>query len=224
VEHPPAPREPRTIRRYANRKLYDTAESRYVTLQDVEALVRGGVEVRVVDNRTGEDVTQAALAQILCDAGRRRDPRYSLGTILALFRRPEFELRVREFLRLGGEGGRTDPPPAAVAAAGPSPGTPPWVGSNAASDPVSAGASVRPPAESESVRDEVVAGWVRRAEDVQRRIDDLVNRIVRDFGPLRRIGSRLRALEDRLAALEKAVARRSSSRGRGRRTAGRTGR
>jgi len=201
VEHPPEPREQRTIRRYANRKLYDTAESRYVTLQDVEALVRRGVEVRVVDNRTGEDVTQAALAQILCDAGRRRDPRYSLGTLLALFRRPDLELRVREFLRLGGDGGKTDPPPA-VDGAGP-------------------GASAGPGPESESARHEVVATWVRRAEEVQRRIDDLVNKVVSDFEPLRRIGARVRALEERLAALEKVVTRRPASRSRSRRTAGR---
>ncbi|NMC69678.1 MAG: hypothetical protein GYA57_06370 [Myxococcales bacterium] len=202
MEHPPEPREQRTIRRYANRKLYDTAESRYVTLQDVEALVRRGVEVRVVDNRTGEDVTQTALAQILCDAGRRRDPRYSLGTLLALFRRPDLELRVREFLCLGGDGGKTEP----------------------AADAAAAGTPAGPGPESESVRHEVVATWVRWAEEVQRRIDDLVSKVVSDFEPLRRIGTRVRALEERLAALEKAVARRSPSRGRGRRAAGRTAR
>ena len=84
-------RRPRVIRRYANRKLYDASESRYITLQDVEALVQGGVEVRVVDNRSGEDVTQAALAQILAGAGRRGDPRYSLSGILSLFGRPGLE-------------------------------------------------------------------------------------------------------------------------------------
>ena len=84
-------RRPRVIRRYANRKLYDASESRYITLQDVEALVQGGVEVRVVDNRSGEDVTQAALAQILAGAGRRGDPRYSLSGILSLFGGPGLE-------------------------------------------------------------------------------------------------------------------------------------
>lgn len=86
-----AQRQPRVIRRYANRKLYDTSESRYITLQDVETLVQGGVEVRVVDNRSGEDITQAALAQILAGAGRRGDPRYSLSGILSLFGRPGLE-------------------------------------------------------------------------------------------------------------------------------------
>jgi len=101
---PPAPeRQERVIKRYANRKLYDAAESRYVTLQDVEALVQSGVEVRVIDNRTGEDVTQTTLAQILCDAGRRRDPRYPLDNILAIFRRPDLEEKVRDLLRRGGE-------------------------------------------------------------------------------------------------------------------------
>ena len=79
------------VKKYGNRRLYDMSESRYITLQDVEALVQGGVEVRVVDNRSGEDVTQAALAQILAGAGRRGDPRYSLSGILSLFGRPGLE-------------------------------------------------------------------------------------------------------------------------------------
>lgn len=205
MEQTPEPRERRTIRRYANRKLYDTAESRYVTLQDVETLVRSGVEVRVIDNRTGEDVTQTALAQILCDAGRRRDPRYSLGNLLALFRRPDLEVRLREFLRLGGDGVRAEP--AAEPAIPEAP----------------AGAETRSESGAEPVRHEMVAGLVRRAEEVQRRIDELVNRIVSDFEPLKRIGTRVRSIEERLAALEKTLARRSSARPR-RRAPGRAGR
>lgn len=196
MEQSPEQRERRTIRRYANRKLYDTAESRYVTLQDVEALVRQGVEVRVIDNRTGEDVTQTALAQILCDAGRRGDPRYSLGTLLALFRRPELEVRVREFLRLRSDGGKTEP-----AAEPPAP-------------------APEPAAEPEPVRHEVLASLIRRAEEVQRRIDERVNQILSDLEPLRRMGAELRALDQRLTALEKSLARRPKPPRRTRRPAG----
>ncbi len=101
--HGPADAPARLIKRYANRKLYDPSESCYVTLQDIEALVQAGVDVRVVDNRTGEDVTRTTLAQILCGAGRRSDPRYPLPSLLAIFRRPEIEEKVRELLRLGEE-------------------------------------------------------------------------------------------------------------------------
>jgi polyhydroxyalkanoate synthesis repressor PhaR len=62
-----------TIRRYRNnRKLYDTARSRYVTLDDIAALVLRGEPVRVVDSETGEDITTATLAQVLFESERLR--------------------------------------------------------------------------------------------------------------------------------------------------------
>jgi polyhydroxyalkanoate synthesis repressor PhaR len=61
----------RLIKRYESRKLYDTEESRYVSLDDVAGWVRSGQEVRVVDNGTAEDVTAATLTQIILDEGRK---------------------------------------------------------------------------------------------------------------------------------------------------------
>jgi polyhydroxyalkanoate synthesis repressor PhaR len=61
----------RLIKRYESRKLYDTEESRYVSLDDVAAWVRAGQEVRVMDNATAEDVTAQTLTQIILDEGRR---------------------------------------------------------------------------------------------------------------------------------------------------------
>ncbi len=62
-----------TIRRYRNnRKLYDTARSQYVTLDDVAELIRRGESVRVVDSASGEDLTAATLAQILFESERVR--------------------------------------------------------------------------------------------------------------------------------------------------------
>ena len=61
------------IKRYANRKLYNTASSRYITLRGVGELLDRGEEVRVVDNETGEDITQVALSQILVDNKRARE-------------------------------------------------------------------------------------------------------------------------------------------------------
>lgn len=55
---------PRVVKRYSNRKLYDTVESRYVTLPQI-AVVRQGQEVRIIDNATKEDLTRMTLAQIL---------------------------------------------------------------------------------------------------------------------------------------------------------------
>lgn len=55
----------RVIKRYANRKLYDTRESRYVTLQQIAKLVRAGEDVTIIDNTTKEDLTNVTLAQII---------------------------------------------------------------------------------------------------------------------------------------------------------------
>ena len=61
----------RLIKRYESRKLYDTEESRYVSLEEIASWVRQGQEVRVVDNATGSDVTSQTLTQIILDEGRR---------------------------------------------------------------------------------------------------------------------------------------------------------
>ncbi|MEM7435535.1 MAG: polyhydroxyalkanoate synthesis regulator DNA-binding domain-containing protein [Myxococcota bacterium] len=55
----------RVIKRYANRKLYDTRDSRYVTLDRIAEFVREGEEVRVLDNRSKKDLTKVTLAQII---------------------------------------------------------------------------------------------------------------------------------------------------------------
>jgi polyhydroxyalkanoate synthesis repressor PhaR len=61
----------RLIKRYESRKLYDTEESRYVSLEEIAGWVRQGQEVRVLDNATSGDVTSQTLTQIILDEGRR---------------------------------------------------------------------------------------------------------------------------------------------------------
>lgn len=60
----------RVIKRYESRKLYDTTESRYISLQAVATLVRDGAEVQVIDNATSDDVTAQTLTQIILEEGR----------------------------------------------------------------------------------------------------------------------------------------------------------
>ena len=60
----------RLIKRYESRKLYDTEESRYVSLDQIADWVRRGQEVRVVDNATDEDVTGQTLTQVILEEGR----------------------------------------------------------------------------------------------------------------------------------------------------------
>lgn len=90
-----------TIRRYRNnRKLYDTARSRYVTLDRIAGLVRRGEPVRVVDSESGEDLTAATLAQILFESERVR-ARLSPALLADLIRR-------------GGRSRLPSPPPASL--------------------------------------------------------------------------------------------------------------
>src|SRR6476659_4343044 len=68
----------RTIKRYANRNLYDTRDSRYVTLDHIAAMVRAGDDVRVVENTTRADLTTATLAQIIFEE-EKKAPRLSVA-------------------------------------------------------------------------------------------------------------------------------------------------
>lgn len=61
---------PRLIKKYANRRLYDTGTSAYVTLDHLADLVRAGTDFRVVDAKTGEDLTHSVLSQIIMEEGR----------------------------------------------------------------------------------------------------------------------------------------------------------
>jgi len=59
------------IKKYANRKLYDTRTSRYITLEGIAELVRDGHEIKVVDRDNGHDLTQVILSQIVLSAEKR---------------------------------------------------------------------------------------------------------------------------------------------------------
>jgi polyhydroxyalkanoate synthesis repressor PhaR len=61
----------RLIKRYGSRKLYDTEESRYVSLEELAGWIRHGQQIRVVDNKTSDDVTAQTLTQIISEEGRR---------------------------------------------------------------------------------------------------------------------------------------------------------
>ena len=56
------------VKKYGNRRIYDTGESRYITLEELEEKIRLGVDVRVVDAKTGTDLTQSTLAQIILES------------------------------------------------------------------------------------------------------------------------------------------------------------
>lgn len=71
----------RVIKRYSNRKLYDTKDSRYVTLLQIAEMVRNGEEVQIIDNATKEDLTEVTLAQIVFEEQKSQGRAVPLQTL-----------------------------------------------------------------------------------------------------------------------------------------------
>lgn len=76
----------RVIKKYPNRRLYDTATSSYITLADVKKLVLESVEFKVVDAKTGEDLTRAILLQIILDEEAAGAPMFSSDVLSHIIR------------------------------------------------------------------------------------------------------------------------------------------
>ncbi len=200
----PAPeglKEPKVIKRYTNRKLYDTVESRYVTLDEISEMIKGGAEVKIVDNRSKDDLTSVTLAQIIFEEEKKtskmplgflRDIIRSSGETLSGFLqhqvgqagqklasiREEAETLRDRILRRENEGER-----------------PPETGAEAA---------VRGPGIEQAK--ELVAQSQRVVEEWQRRIDDRVRHAVDDLTSLPSLVRDLASLEKRLGELEKRLA------------------
>lgn len=74
------------IRRYNDRRLYDTSASGYVKLEDIARMVREGTDVKVVDARSGRDLTSVILTQIIVEDARDRDSALPLQLLRTLIR------------------------------------------------------------------------------------------------------------------------------------------
>jgi polyhydroxyalkanoate synthesis repressor PhaR len=78
--------EIRTIKKYPNRRLYDTANSGYITLADVKQMVLDGIEFRVVDAKTSDDLTRSILLQIILDEESGGMPMFSSEMLAQMIR------------------------------------------------------------------------------------------------------------------------------------------
>lgn len=74
------------IKRYQNRKLYDTLNSTYVTLEDIGNIVRRGDDVKVVDNKSKEDLTSVTLTQIIFEEEKKRKSSLPLNALKKIIR------------------------------------------------------------------------------------------------------------------------------------------
>ena len=92
-----SPTEPRVIKRYANRKLYDTKESRYVTLLQIAEMIRADETVQIIDSATKDDKTDLTFALIISEELKARPHGIPIATLKALIR--QSSERIIEHLR-----------------------------------------------------------------------------------------------------------------------------
>ncbi len=62
-----------TIKKYSNRRLYDSTNKRYVTLEDIATLIREGSEIKVLDSQSGENITKVILIQVILESEKNRE-------------------------------------------------------------------------------------------------------------------------------------------------------
>jgi polyhydroxyalkanoate synthesis repressor PhaR len=76
----------RIIKKYANRRLYDAQASRHVTLEEVRALIAAGESIKVIDDRTGDDITRSVLMQIIAEQEQSGGPIFTTNVLEQLIR------------------------------------------------------------------------------------------------------------------------------------------
>jgi polyhydroxyalkanoate synthesis repressor PhaR len=179
----------RIIKRYSNRKLYDTKDSRYVTLAQIAELVRGGDDVQVIDNTTKEDKTEATLALIISEEVKSRPKSVPLGTLRDLVHQRSEKLLSQ--LREGPIGRLIGQPEAEGATATPPPPPPP------PAEPT------RPAPDGKSRLQELVDSSKQTIDQWQAAIDERVRAVLPSFfrdlqGEVKKLTLRVEELEARL--------------------------
>jgi polyhydroxyalkanoate synthesis repressor PhaR len=194
----------RVIKRYSNRKLYDTKDSRYVTLQQIGEMVRAGEEVQIIDNATKEDKTEVTLALIISEDLKSQPRSVPLGTLRDLIQ--ERGERLLSQLREGPIG-RLIPgvgEPGAPGAA-PVPGATPPVAEAAAppaAPPSNPSAEGEKPAGAKARITEMVESSKQTIEQWQHTIDERIGAILPGVGHFRELQAEVTRLTQRVAELE----------------------
>jgi polyhydroxyalkanoate synthesis repressor PhaR len=79
-------KEVKIIKRYQNRKLYDTHESSYVTLDEISKMIKNGEDLRVIDNKTKNDITAGTLTQLLYESEKKAKTQPSVSLLKEIIR------------------------------------------------------------------------------------------------------------------------------------------
>jgi polyhydroxyalkanoate synthesis repressor PhaR len=167
----------RIIKRYSNRKLYDTKDSRYVTLLQIAEMVREGEEVQIIDNNTKDDLTEITLAQIIYEEQKAHSRNVPLQTLKELIHtRTE---KVLENLREGPIG-RLIPGGAK-------------------------GSEERVEVTQKEGKPTLVDQAKEKLEEMQHQLDERIRAILASFRPLQQLQQEVRRLNERLEELERKI-------------------
>jgi len=187
--------ETRIIKRYANRKLYDTEHSRYVTLDQISEMIRAGDDVKIVDNKTKEDLTTVTLAQIIFEEEKKQRSFLPLNAMRNIIQSggqwfAEAQRRVQSILPIPGK--RADK----------ADGTPDTQAEEAAETPGQ-------PIDEAMVTKRSLASlreWVdhskHRLDEWQKQVDSKIRTAIEGISPFSAVNKDVRALADRIADLE----------------------
>lgn len=167
----------RVIKRYSNRKLYDTKDSRYVTLLQIAELVRGGEEVQIIDNNSKDDLTEVTLAQIIFEEKKANSRTVPLQTLKELIHQ-----RTEKVLSELREGpiGRLIPGQKDKTEAAPPP----------------------PPVEASPSKPTLVEQARGTFEDLQAKVDERVKAILPSILPWQQLEAEVKRLHGRIDELE----------------------
>jgi polyhydroxyalkanoate synthesis repressor PhaR len=117
--------EQRLIRKYVNRRLYDTAQSRYVNLDDLRELIVKGTELKIVEQATGTDITTPVMLQIIAEGERSGTPLLSPEFLAGMIRLGARERDPDLAARINGAltGALINPARSTAVSSGPAPAT-----------------------------------------------------------------------------------------------------
>jgi polyhydroxyalkanoate synthesis repressor PhaR len=188
--------ETRVIKRYANRKLYDTQRSRYVTLDQIAEMIRGGEDVRIVDNNSKEDLTTITLAQIIFEEEKKQKsflPLNAMRNIIQSGGERIEELVSQAQKKMSGVFQRK--PTASGAPDGkPEPELPPEILAVSAAN-----------ATNSEHKEREVTRFREWIDEWQHKVDERIRHVVEGISPLSSLQKEVSALTLRLAELEKKI-------------------
>ena len=181
----------RIIKRYSNRKLYDTQGSTYVTLLQIAQMIREGEEVQIIDNASKEDKTDVTLALIISEELRTKPRAVPLSTLKALIRhggeRILNQLRGGTIGRLIPNGGEGDP------------------ASEPIHEDVPPSSVVSAPNLEDDLSDSPRNGIRATLEHWQTQIDERIRTVLPNFAAFRELEQEVKRISARLDAIEKTL-------------------